>query len=237
MFRLFCCFDADIEDDPVENIPFPPNNRRASTRPTRFQGSFAPQDQAIYNAPTTPNLFDCFEEELQFKDSISNPIGTRGLRTRDNIAEIPAETYIGDYTGTILTQDQKDARIANGQGGYIIELGFNEQEQDVPLWIDARGHANNILRLINNNCNDSKVNIYYRKDLINSDNNTGGIACIRAYISKAIPPGTQVFIRFNHQLMHQVVPNEHRIPCFCQGFRGVGQNGRKNLRNKKSQNI
>jgi hypothetical protein len=221
MFRLFCCFDVGIPDDPEENVP---PFQRHSTRSTRFQGSFAPQDQTIYDAPTTPNLFHFFEEDLQFKDTISNPIGTRGLRTRHDVPEIPAETYIGDYTGTILRQQQKDARIANGQGGYIIELGFNDQEQNVYLWVDAREDDNNILRLINNNCNDSKVNIYYRKEMINSTNNTGGIACIRAYTSKAIPPGTQVFINFNHQLMHQVVPIQHRIQCFCQGFHGEGQN-------------
>ena len=220
MFRLFCCFDVNIEEDPEENLP----NRRASTRPNRFQGSYAPQDQPIYAAPATPNIFHFFEEDLQFRDDISNRFGTRGLCTRHDVPEIPEQTYIGDYTGEVLTQEQKDIRIANGEGGYIIELGFNEQQENVPLWIDARNDNNNILRLINNNCDDSKVNIYYRKDLMNSTDNTGGIACVRAYTSKAIPPGTPVYIHFNHQLMHEVVPRQYRIPCFCQGFRGVGQN-------------
>ena len=60
------------------------------------------------------------------------------------------------------------------------------------------------------------------KVLKNSLNNTGGIAFIQAYTLKAIPPDTPVFIRFNHQMMNEVVPPQYRIQCFCKGFIGEG---------------
>jgi hypothetical protein len=221
MFRLFCCFDPEeIEDVPGE-IHSP---TRSSNRTNIYRGSFAQQDQPIYAEANTPNIFHLFEEDpQQYTDTISNPNGTRGIRTRIDIDEIPPNTYVGEYTGDEIKKAQKELRIRNGQGGCIIALGSHENQPDVPLWIDGRNDDSNMLRLINNSCDDDKINIYYRKVLKNSLNNTGGIACIQAYTLKAIPPDTPVYIRFNHQMMNEVVPPQYRIHCFCQGFTGEGK--------------
>ena len=204
-------------------LPPPPvqGSRQRYPRAAQYQESYSPSSQPIY-----PNYGEGILDDnalgytRQFIDEVMNPEGTNGVRA---LREIKKGVFVGDYIGNEVNQIVKEELVRTGEGGYLMELGFHEANENVLLWMDASDRENaNILSSINNSCVKKDINVKFVKYYKNSTN--GGIACLGAFATRDIKIHENIFFCADHTLIDILVPERYRKKCFCLGFQGEGAN-------------